>query len=88
MLTHYLHHEQNNPASKMNLGAGETDWSACVVQLDVAHLAKTLADVGAGYHSLILMQGRRFMSAPNPPSTGSPEPRPAKPVRAGTSRST
>jgi hypothetical protein len=65
VFTHYLHAEQNNPKARMNLNAGETDWSACVDELDVERIAKTLADVGAGYYFFTVMQGRKYMAAPN-----------------------
>jgi len=65
VFTHYLSHEQNNPQSVANRNAGETNWSACVEELNVEAVAQTLADVGAGYHFFTLMQGSKYMAAPN-----------------------
>jgi hypothetical protein len=65
VFTHYLYHEQNNPTTEKNQNAGETDWSACVDEFNVDTVARTLAEVGAGYYFITLMQGRKFMAAPN-----------------------
>ncbi|MFQ9800977.1 MAG: hypothetical protein ACLR23_20920 [Clostridia bacterium] len=65
VFTHYLYGVQNNPESPMNQGAGETDWNTCVDELNVDRIAKTLAEVGAGYYFFTLMQGRKYMAAPN-----------------------
>jgi hypothetical protein len=65
VFTHYLYHEQNNPATGKDQNAGETAWSECVDALNVDTVADTLAEVGAGYHFFTLMQGRKYMAAPN-----------------------
>jgi hypothetical protein len=65
VFVHYLHMVQNNPATEQNQNAGETDWSACVEELNVEAVAETLAEVGAGYSFFTLMQGRKYMAAPN-----------------------
>ncbi len=58
VLTHYLYDAQNKPDTAMNQSAGETDWSMCVDELNVEAVARTLAEVGAGYCFFTLMQGR------------------------------
>ena len=65
VFTHYLYHEQNNSATEKNQKAGETSWSTCVDEFNVKTVAKTLAEVGAGYYFFTLMQGRKYMAAPN-----------------------
>lgn len=65
VFTHYLYHEQNNPATRANQGAGETPWSECVDAFKVEALADTLKSVGAGYYFITLMQGRKYLLAPN-----------------------
>ena len=65
VFTHYLYHEQNRAGSLTNMGAGETDWNDCTASLDVDRLARTLREAGAHYLVFTLMQGKRFMCAPN-----------------------
>lgn len=65
VFTHYLYAEQNNPEGLMNQGAGETDWNDCVNELNVEGIASALAEAGAGYYFFTLMQGRKYMAAPN-----------------------
>ena len=65
VFTHYIYKAQNNPKEPMNQGAGEMEWDACVNELDIGNIARTLADVGAGYYFITLMQGRKYMAAPN-----------------------
>jgi hypothetical protein len=65
VFTHYLYSVQNNPESEMNRNAGEADWSRCADELNVETVVNTLAEVGAGYHFFTLMQGRKYMAAPN-----------------------
>ncbi len=65
VFTHYLYQEQNNPETGKSQGAGETAWSACVDGLDVGNVARTMAEVGAGYYFFTMMQGRKYMAAPN-----------------------
>ena len=57
VFNHYLYH----PSS----GESDSVWSERVAALDVDAIAKTMADVGAGYYFITLMQGRKFMIAPN-----------------------
>ena len=42
-----------------------TDWNKRVELFDVERIAKDLHDVGAGYYFITLMQGRKYMCAPN-----------------------
>lgn len=65
VFTHYLYHEQNKAGSLTNMGVGTTDWNDCVDAFDVKRLAAQLHEVGAHYLFFTLMQGKRFMCAPN-----------------------
>mgnify|MGYP001853300095 FL=1 len=65
VFTHYLWHEQNRAGTPANMGAGQVDWSTLVDQIDVERLARTLHEVGAGYYFITLMQGHKYMLAPN-----------------------
>ncbi|MBQ4574763.1 MAG: alpha-L-fucosidase [Clostridia bacterium] len=46
------------------MSTGE-DWNACVDSFDCEKLAATLHKMGAGYYFITLMQGRKYMCAPN-----------------------
>ena len=41
------------------------DWNACVEHFDVEDMARRLHAVGAGYYWITIMQGRKYMLAPN-----------------------
>lgn len=62
---HYLYTLQNNPEHPSNLGVGETDWNTCVNDFDVDLLASQLHECGAHFLFITLMQGSRYMIAPN-----------------------
>jgi len=62
---HLLNCVQNKPSHPANMGAGETDWSDFVDSLDAGRLAAQIAETGAGYLFLTLMQRSRHMLAPN-----------------------
>ena len=53
IFTHFLAH--NEPGG----------WDETVNNFDVPALAKNLSDIGAGWYFITLMQGRRYMCAPN-----------------------
>lgn len=63
--THYLYHEQNAADRPSNPDGIVTDWNDCVDELDVAKYAEQLSQTGAGHAFITLMQGKRFMCAPN-----------------------
>ena len=65
VFTHYLWSVQNNPEHPNNQGVGRTSWDECVDSLDVERLAADVAKTGAHYYFLTLMQGDRYMIAPN-----------------------
>jgi hypothetical protein len=65
VFTHYLYHEQNKPGTLTNQGAGETGWNECVDSLDVNRLAAQLAETGAHYLVFTVMQGTKYLCAPN-----------------------
>lgn len=44
---------------------GQYDWNERVECFDVDRVAKDLHDIGAGYYFITLMQGRKYMCAPN-----------------------
>ena len=65
VFTHFLFHEQNRAGSPTNMGAGETDWNDCVDGFDTDKLAACLHEAGARYLFFTLMQGKRYLCAPN-----------------------
>ncbi len=46
-------------------GADRTDWNARCALFDVKRMAEDLHRIGAGYYFITLMQGRKYMAAPN-----------------------
>lgn len=64
VFTHFLDYNQNNPNSPLSYRL-DTDWDTCVHAVDVKLIAKQLADIGAGYYFITLMQGSKHMIAPN-----------------------
>lgn len=65
VFNHYLYHEQNRPDSPVNCGAGTTDWNECTAALDIKKIADSLEAAGAGYYFFTVMQGTKYMAAPN-----------------------
>lgn len=61
---HYLAGNVNNK-ERMRSYFHETDWDTCVHEFDVKKLAKQLSDIGVGYYFITLMQGTKYMLAPN-----------------------
>ena len=64
VFTHYLWLCQNNP-ERIHSRGRQTDWDACVNELDVELLARQLAEVNAHYLIFTMLQRRRFLCAPN-----------------------
>lgn len=64
VFNHYLFGIQNNAQSPNSQGR-ETDWDTCVKELNVEKLAASLHNMGAGYYFITVMQGRKYMIAPN-----------------------
>lgn len=62
---HYLSAVQNNPAHPSNMNVGATDWNECVDDLDVVRLAKKLHECGAHFLFFTVMQGSKYLIAPN-----------------------
>ncbi len=62
VFNHFLY---GNPGSEMPKGADLTDWNARVELFDVERVAKEMHEIGAGYYFITLMQGRKYMCAPN-----------------------
>ena len=65
IFVHYLYHEQNNPLQAVNMGRGQTDWNECVEEFDTDVFAAQVASTGAGYVFFTVMQGTKFLCAPN-----------------------
>lgn len=61
---HFLDRHQNNPEHISSLGKC-TSWDECVNGFDTEKFAKNLHDVGAGYAFITMMQGSKYMIAPN-----------------------
>ena len=64
VFNHYLYALQNNPKNKHIYGK-ETSWDEMINEFDTETLAKTLHEMGAGYYCITIMQGRKYMIAPN-----------------------
>lgn len=64
VFNHYLFGMQNNAEHFASLGR-QTDWDTCVKELDVDKLAANLHSMGAKYYFITVMQGRKYMIAPN-----------------------
>lgn len=64
IFTHYIDRLQNNPDMPQSRGIS-TSWDECTAALDVGNIARTLHDVGAGYYFFTVMQGTRYLAAPN-----------------------
>lgn len=65
VFNHYLYHEQNRTGSAVNQNAGTTDWNVCAEELDIVKIADNLQASGAQYYFFTLMQGTKYMAAPN-----------------------
>ncbi len=64
VFNHYLYILQNNIDVPNSYGK-ETDWDTLVHEFDTDVLAKNLHEMGAGYYVITVMQGRKYMIAPN-----------------------
>ena len=64
VFNHYICFIQNNPETEHSYGK-ETSWDEAVKEFDTELLAKTLHEMGAGYYIIVIMQGRKYMIAPN-----------------------
>jgi alpha-L-fucosidase len=64
VFNHFLAVLQNNPKSANSYGK-QTDWDTLVKEFDTEHLAKTLHEIGAKYYVITVMQGTKYMIAPN-----------------------
>ena len=65
VFTHYLYHEQNTPGSATCIVKTATSWNECVNGLDVDLIARQLKEAGAGYLFFTVMQGTKYLCAPN-----------------------
>lgn len=64
VFNHFLYVIQNNPNHPNSYGK-ETDWDTLVHEFDTETLAKNLHEIGAGYYVITVMQGTKYMLAPN-----------------------
>ena len=64
VFNHFLQVIQNDPNAKNSYGK-QTDWNTLVSEFDTEILAKNLHEMGAGYYVITVMQGTKYMLAPN-----------------------
>lgn len=64
IFNHFLYVIQNNPKYPNSYGK-QTDWDTLVREFDTETLAKNLHEIGAGYYIITVMQGTKYMIAPN-----------------------
>lgn len=64
VFNHFLSVLQNNPITPHSYGR-HTDWDTLVREFDVSLVARQLHEIGAGYYVLTVMQGEKYMIAPN-----------------------
>ena len=62
---HYLSGMQNGGLEARNPSGRITDWNTCVEEFDTEKFAYTLHKIGAGYYFHTLMQGGKYICAPN-----------------------
>ncbi|MBQ8295813.1 MAG: alpha-L-fucosidase [Clostridia bacterium] len=64
VFNHYLAVLQNNPLCENSYG-NQSDWDTLVNEFDTDRVAKTLYKIGAKYYVITVMQGTKYMIAPN-----------------------
>ncbi len=64
VFNHFLYVIQNNPDLKNSRGE-KTTWDELVNEFDVKRLGKALHEMGAKYYIITVMQGTKYMIAPN-----------------------
>ncbi len=62
IFNHFLY---GDPGEGGEVGLVDYDWNARVAELDVQYIADQLHKMGAGYYVITLMQGKKYMIAPN-----------------------
>lgn len=62
VFNHFLY---GNPGGGLPDGPDKFNWNEQVKALDVKRIARDLHEVGAGWYFITVMQGRKFMLAPN-----------------------
>lgn len=65
VFNHYLFGMQNGSGKERNPKGIITSWNECVDEFDTDKLAYQLHQMGAGYYCITLMQGTKYMIAPN-----------------------
>ena len=64
VFNHFLSHYQNSPDFE-NSNGRQTDWNTLVNEFDTERVAEALHKMGAGYYVITVMQGCKYMIAPN-----------------------
>jgi hypothetical protein len=64
VFNHFLYVIQNDSSVPNSYGK-QTDWDTLVHEFDTETLAKNLYEMGAGYYVITVMQGMKYMVAPN-----------------------
>jgi hypothetical protein len=64
VFNHFLYVIQNDSSVPNSYGK-QTDWDTLVHEFDTETLAKNLYEMGAGYYVITVMQGTKYMVAPN-----------------------
>lgn len=64
VFNHFLYVLQNNP-SLPNSNGKSTSWDELVNEFDTDKLARQLSEIGAKYYVITVMQGTKYMIAPN-----------------------
>lgn len=64
VFNHFLYVIQNNPEYENSYGK-QTTWDELVNSFDVKKLARSLNEIGAKYYVITVMQGTKYMIAPN-----------------------
>lgn len=64
VFNHFLSSLQNNPLCPNSYGKC-TDWDTLVHEFDVETVAESLHRMGAGYYVITVMQGSKYLIAPN-----------------------
>ena len=62
VFNHFLY---GDPGADLNFGPDLVDWNERVNNFDTEKLALTLHNMGASYYFITIMQGRKYMIAPN-----------------------
>ena len=65
VMVHLLEGIQNDPEHDANENIGKTSWDELIDSIDVEEIARELHEMGAGWFLITIMQGAKYMIAPN-----------------------